>query len=269
MTRSELALTVLVRIGALSLLSGFVMPASAMPETKAAGWTATVRGAALAAPAFPGSHSYSFVALPSMNVRGLRAPLAAETAAGFSLPGSRLEIGVMGGVGSRRETGSGFGVLETARPALDPGFFAEYWAEPGRIRLRAEARFDVTGVAPPTGSIGADYVHRFESGALLAAGPRLHLAGQDYLQTSYGFTPIGVRGEALAGAYRSDTGVRSVGAAASLNVGLSSGLSTTFYANFDRMMGQSADNGASRPTTPTQNQFGFGAQMNYSFSSGR
>ncbi len=262
-------MTVLVRIGAFALVVGSVVPASAMSETKAAGWTATVRGAALTAPVFPGSDSYSFVTLPSMNVRGLRSPLVGESATGVSPSGSRLDFGVLSGVGARRETGNGFGVLDASRPVLDPGFFAEYWAEPGRIRLRAEARFDVTGVAPPTGSIGADYVHRFDGGAMLAAGPRLHLAGQDYLQTSYGFTPVALRGDTLAGAYRSDTGVRSVGAAASLNVGLSSGLSTTFYANFDRMVGQSADGTATRSAAPVQNQFGFGAQMNYSFSSGR
>ncbi len=248
-----------------ALFAAAPVSAASLTET-APGWIATVRGAAVSAPAFPGSNSYSFVSLPSMNLRQGSARTAHDDSKGLWGPGSRGDIGVLSGSGGMSMPASPF---DTTRPALNPGVFAEFWADPGRVRLRAEARFDTTGQSAPTAALGADYVQRVGPNAVVSGGPRLNFAGQDYVQTAYGVTPLALGGDVLAGAYRAETGVRSVGAAAALNVDLSPGLSTTVYANYDRMVGQPADERVQRGPSMSPNRFSFGAQMNYTFGTGR
>ncbi len=256
------------RTGLAALFVCIAGSASAATLSDAApGWIATVKGTSVTTPAFPGSESYSFISLPSMNLRTGRAALARDDSTGIWGPGSRGDVGVLGGQGSMRPAAS-YGPLEASRPTLGPGLFAEYWAEPGKVRLRAEARFDLSGYTGMTGVIGADYVQRVGANAFVSGGPRMNVAGQDYQQAAYGITPVGLGGDALARAYRSEAGVRSVGAGAAFNVGLSQGLSTTVYANYDRMVGQPVDT-TTQKQPPSPNQFTFGAQMNYTFQAGR
>ncbi len=267
MIRPDYSITLTKRTACALLVLCAAVPASAASRTETApGWIASVRGAAVNAPTFPGSESYSFVSLPSMNLRQGGGRALADDSTGLWGPGSRGDIGILAGSGGLNVPSSPF---DAARPAINPGLFAEFWAEPGRVRLRAEARFDATGQSAPTAALGADYVQRIGSNAVVSGGPRLHFAGQDYVQTPYGVTPIVMGGDFLANAYRAEAGVRSVGAAAALNVGLSQTLSTTVYANYDRMMGMTAEDRLQRGPSMSPNRFSFGAQMNYTFGTGR
>jgi outer membrane protein len=238
------------------------------------GWLVTVKGNFVASPTFPGAESYSFIAYPSLAVRRANDPSR------FGAPDDGVSIGMFGsepdvtvGVVGRYQRGRYSGDsrklsgLSDARWALEPGVFAEYWPDPGKIRLRAEARFGLNGYNGPVGSLGADYVQRLSDRIVLSGGPRVAIAGEDYMQTYYGVTATEAQRSHTIAAYKASAGVRSVGATAALAYGWTNNISTTVYANYDRLVGSAAESSVTK-TVGSPNQFTFGAQINYTFPVG-
>jgi outer membrane scaffolding protein for murein synthesis (MipA/OmpV family) len=238
--------------------------ASALSAKEELAWAGRVGGIQVTTVNFPGSESYSFVTSPALTRHFSGLPNASF---------SRTMIGDNGlalGVMPQRPL-SGF-ELDLARqgmmPLRDaPALFAELSPSSGPLRLKAEGRMGLFGSNGFGGLIGADYIHRLSDAVVIAGGPRLAVTGNDYVNTVYGITlsdPMKLN-RALSG--KTDT-MRFVGAGASLNFNNSGNTSTTFYATFDRMMANPADqqtNTQTRGGVPAQNQFSFGAQFNYSF----
>jgi outer membrane scaffolding protein for murein synthesis (MipA/OmpV family) len=252
----------------MALLSAFIATnaiheASALSDKEEMAWAGKIAGLQISTVNFPGSESYSFVTSPNITRHFSGLPNASF---------SRTMIGDNGvalGVMPQRPL-SGL-ELDMARqgmlPLRDaPALFAEISPKSGPLRLRAEGRMGLFGSAGFGGMIGADYVHRLSDAVVIAGGPRLAVTGNDYVNNVYGITlsdPMKLN-RALNG---KPENLRFVGAGASLNFNNSSNASTTLYATFDRMMPSAVD----APTTqqqralPSQNQFSFGAQFNYSF----
>ncbi len=237
--------------------------ALALTATDSMSWAGKVKGLTVAPVSFPGSEAYSFVTSPSMTrvFSGVPSQLIPE------LSGSNLSFGVtparqgMGLEGDLNLTPlSG---VNTASTVPKAGVVAEYWAQLGTFKLRAEGKMGLLGSSGFGGVVGADYVHRLSDAVVIAGGPRLAMTGNDYASNVYGITltdPMKLN-RALAG--RPDT-MRFVGAGASLNLNGSPSTSATFYATFDRMMLNTTDINANK-NLPAQNQFSFGAQFNYNF----
>ena len=229
-------------------------------------WAGKVKGLTVAPVSFPGSEAYSFVTSPSMTrvFSGVPTKNAADLT---GVPGSNLSFGV---IPSRQGMGIESDLNLTPRSGVNApntppkvGLVAEYWAQPGTIRLRAEGKMGLLGSNGFGGVVGADYVHRLSDAVVIAGGPRLAMTGNDYSSNVYGITltdPMKLN-RALAG--RPDT-MRFVGAGASLNLNGPQSTSATIYATFDRMMLNTTDITANK-NLPPQNQFSFGAQFNYNF----
>ena len=256
----------------IALFSGLLLAtatgngALALTSDDTMSWAGKVKGLTVAPVSFPGSEAYSFVTSPSMTrvFSGVPTKNAADLT---GVPGSNLSFGV---IPSRQGMGIESDLNLTPRSGVNApntppkvGLFAEYWAQPGTIRLRAEGKMGLLGSNGFGGVVGADYVHRLSDAVVIAGGPRLAMTGNDYSSNVYGITltdPMKLN-RALAG--RPDT-MRFVGAGASLNLNGSPSTSATFYATFDRMMLNSTDINANK-NLPAQNQFSFGAQFNYNF----
>lgn len=256
----------------IALLTGALVVAAtstsafALTADDSVSWAGKVKGLAVAPVSFPGSEAYSFVTSPSMT-RYFSGVPSQNSAAPPSQSANNLSFGISParqGMGIESDLNltplSGVGNM----PVLGKtGMVAEYWAQPGTIRLRAEGKMGLLGSNGFGGVVGADYVHRLSDAVMIAGGPRLAITGNDYASNVYGITltdPIKLN-RALSG--RPDT-MRFVGAGASLNVNGSPSTSATFYATFDRMMVNTTDLNANK-NLPAQNQFSFGAQFNYNF----
>jgi len=229
-------------------------------------WAGKVKGLTVAPVSFPGSEAYSFVTSPSMT-RVFSGVPSYNAAPLTGTAGSNLSFGVTParqGMGLESDLNlTPLSGTTTNSAAARNGIVAEYWAQPGTIKLRAEGKMGLLGSSGFGGVVGADYVHRLSDAVVIAGGPRLAITGNDYASNVYGITltdPMKLN-RALAG--RPDT-MRFVGAGASLNLNGSASTSATIYATFDRMMINTTDINANK-NLPSQNQFSFGAQFNYNF----
>lgn len=253
----------------MALLSGLLFAtatgnsAFALSAEDTASWAGKVKGLTVAPVTFPGSETYSFVTSPSMTrffsgVPSQAGQMGAESSLSFGLISGKQGIGLENDLNLNPLAGAGNSAM-----AGKNGLVAEYWVQPANIKLRAEGKMGLLGSNGFGGVFGADYVHRLSDAVVIAGGPRLAIAGNDYASNIYGITltdPTRLN-HALSG--RPDS-MRFVGAGASLNLNGSPSTSTTFYATFDRMMLNGADAAATK-NLPAQNQFSFGAQFNYSF----
>ncbi len=252
---SGLLLATATGSGALALTSGDTMS-----------WAGKVKGLTVAPVSFPGSEAYSFVTSPSMT-RVFSGVPSNNTSALTGASGSNLSFGIVParqGMGVESDLNlTPLSGVSTSNQTPKTGLVAEYWAQPGTIKLRAEGKMGLLGSSGFGGVVGADYVHRLSDAVVIAGGPRLAITGNDYASNVYGITltdPMKLN-RALAG--RPDT-MRFVGAGASLNLNGSASTSATIYATFDRMMINTTDINANK-NLPAQNQFSFGAQFNYNF----
>ena len=256
----------------IALFSGLLLAtatgtgALALTANDTMSWAGKVKGLTVAPVSFPGSEAYSFVTSPSMT--RVFSGMPSQSSPDMAGPaGSNLSFGVTParqGMGLETDLNlTPLSGVNTPNMAPKAGVVAEYWAQPGTLKLRAEGRMGLLGSSGFGGVVGADYVHRLSDAVVIAGGPRLAMTGNDYASNIYGITltdPMKLN-RALAG--RPDT-MRFVGAGASLNLNGSPSTSATFYATFDRMMLNSTDINANK-NLPAQNQFSFGAQFNYNF----
>lgn len=262
------------------LASGLASVAAAAPATTTTttepqpyGWLLTIKGNVLVSPEFPGSKSYSFVAYPSLSLR------REGTAEGFNAPDDGVSLALFGNSGwsaglvgryqTGRYTGDDRGRLtgiHDARWGVEPGVFAEYWPLQDTIRLRGEVRFGVYGYNGLVGNLSLDYVHRVGK-FVISGGPRMALAGTDYMETYFGVTAQDALNNTQVTQYKADAGIKSVGLAAAATYRWSDNWATTVNAGYDRLVGSAADSPIVK-NLGTNNQFSFGASASYTFPLG-
>lgn len=140
------------------------------------------------------------------------------------------------------------------RWGFEPGIFAEFWPEPNALRIRGELRMGADGTTGMVGSVGADFVQQI-GGLVFSAGPRLSLAGSDYVNAQSGIGPVGTPGE---------SGTRSLGAAGLVKFVSRDQWSTALYANYDRAVDGQQSVLTGGKSTPTDS-VAVGASFNYVF----
>lgn len=242
--------------------------------TPAYSWLLTVNATVLVVPDFPGAKTYGFIGFPSLSFR------RTDSAENFQAPDDGLSIALFGdsqwsvGITGRyqsgryRENDRGrlYGIHD-AKWAVEPGLFAEYWAVPDTVRLRGEIRYGMNGYNGLVGNLSADYVKRVGKWTL-SVGPRLAVAGGEYMDTYFSVSPLDAAFNGRVSAYNADAGVKSVGVAAAATYKWNDAFSTTVRGGYDRLVGSAADSPIVK-NLGSKDQFSVGATASYTFDIGR
>ena len=234
-----------------------------------AGYLVTIKGNIIVTPDFPGAKTYGFVAYPSLSFR------RADEAERFQAPDDGISIALWGdsrwslGLVGRYQTGRYrnddrklYGIQD-AKWALEPGLFGEAWAG-DNIRLRGEIRYGFNGYSGLVGNVGVDYVQRIGK-FTLSGGPRMAIAGSEYMDTYFGVTAQDALWNGRVTPYKADPGVKSVGVAAAATYQWNDQWATTVRGGYDRLVGAAAESPITR-TLGSRDQFTVGASASYSFS---
>ncbi|MHB2168217.1 MipA/OmpV family protein [Alsobacter sp. R-9] len=246
---------------------------SSSSETFPNGWLMTVRGNVIASPVFPGSDKYGFVAFPSFAIRKAQGPerySAWDDGVSIVFFGdSQWAVGAVG----RYQTGRYYQNdrqklygIQDAKWALEPGLFGEFWALKDTIRMRGELRYGINGYNGLIGSLALDYVHRIGQFAI-NTGPRMTIAGSEYMDTYFGVTQQDALFNGRVTPYSPDAGVKSVGWAAAATYRWNDQWTTTVGGNYDRLVGPAGDSPIAK-SLGTRDQFTFGATVGYTFPLG-
>jgi len=245
----------------------FVAPPVGQP---AYSWLLTIRGNLLVSPDFPGAKTYGFVVYPSLSWRRSDTPErfeGADDGVSIALFGdSQWAAGLVGRyqTGRYRENDKSrlYGISD-AKWALEPGIFGEYWVLADTMRLRGEARYGINGYNGLVGMVSADYVKKVGK-FTLSVGPRVNLAGGEYMDTYFGVTPQDAAFNKNVTAYAPDAGIKSVGVVGAATYKWNDAFSTTVRGGYDRLVGSAADSPIVK-NLGSPNQFSFGASANYTF----
>lgn len=264
---------------ALLLLAGGTASSSALAAdlffdpapVSTGGWIVTIKGNLKAGPSYPGADDIGFLAFPSLSLRRAGTPQrfsAPDDGVSFSfMDDSAFRIGVVGRFQGGRYLSDDrrlFG-LNKVDWAVEPGLFIEYWPV-AFLRARAELRRGFGGHEGFVADLGLDWVQRF--GAVTASiGPRLALGDGEFTRTYFGVTPLEAVLNGRVTPYRPSGGVTSVGATAALSYDWSEAWSATAHVSYKRLVGDAANSPIVK-RFGSENQFGFGLSLSYSFDTG-
>jgi outer membrane protein len=168
---------------------------------------------------------------------------------------------VLGYEGSREAEDVGAS-LDKVDATIEAGAFVQYALSPA-LRARVEARRGIGEHEGWTGSAGADYVVRDGDKYLVSVGPRVTWSNARYQRTYFGVTPAEAARSGLA-AFRPESGVQAVGAAASFITQLSPRWGIYSYAKYDRLVGDAARSPVVR-TFGSRDQLSGGVALTYTF----
>ncbi|WP_244643900.1 MipA/OmpV family protein [Alsobacter metallidurans] len=263
---------VLPAIGVSSAQAADAVEAPIAVGSQPAGWLLTVRGNVVVSPDFPGSKDYGFLAYPSLSLRrtdepeGFKAP---DDGVSFALFGdSRWNVGVVARYqsGRYREDNRALYGIRDAKWSLEPGLFGEFWPLADTLRVRGELRYGINGYNGLVGSLALDYVQRIGN-LTLAIGPRVAIAGGEYMNAYFGVSQQDAQWNGAVTPYKADPGVKSVGVAASATYQWNDQWATTVRGGYDRLTGSAADSPIVR-NLGSRDQFSVGASASYSFQLG-
>lgn len=226
------------------------------------GWLVSVNGKSIVTPSFPGSEHFSFINFPAISVAS---PNLSDHLIGqddslslvlFS-PNPSLSVGAIGRYDPNHSSFDAFSG-PNKRWSVEPGVFAEYWASPNLLRIRGELRLGATSASGMTGDLGADFVQRIGK-FVISAGPHVGVSGVDYAGARYGTSDTSyLPGETI--------GARSFGAKGKLKFAAGRNWSTSFYANYDRVVIPGADNQKNTNANGFNDEVRVGASFNMNFT---
>ncbi len=241
--------------------------------SQAPGWLMTVRAHVVGSPRFMGSDEYSVVAYPTFSIRRNDGP------ARFGAPDDGVSFVVFGdahwavGVVGRYQSGRYYDQdrrlygIRDAKWSIEPGLFGEFWALTDTVRLRGEMRYGINGYNGLIGSVALDYVHRMGPRLVLNAGPRMTVAGSEYMDAYFGVTAQDAAWNRTVTPYSPGAGVKSVGIAAAATYQWNDQWSTTVRGQYDRLVGPAGDSPIVK-SFGSKDQFTIGASASYTFPLG-
>jgi len=243
-------------------LLGVSLDQSNAAERPNPGWLVSVNGKSIVTPSFPGSEHFSFINFPAISVAS---PNLSDHLIGqddslslvlFS-PYPSLSVGAIGRYDPNHSSFDAFSG-PNKRWSVEPGVFAEYWASPDLLRIRGELRLGATSASGMTGDLGADFVQRIGK-FVISAGPYVGVSGAGYAGARYGTSDTSyLPGEII--------GARSFGATGKLKFAADRNWSTSFYANYDRVVIPGADNQKNTNATGFNDEIRVGASFNMTFT---
>ncbi|MGL4443069.1 MAG: MipA/OmpV family protein [Alsobacter sp.] len=240
---------------------------------QAPGWLMTVKAHVVGSPRFTGSDEYSVIAYPTISIRRNDGPEK------FGAPDDGISFVVFGdahwavGVVGRYQGGRYYDQdrrlygIRDAKWSVEPGLFGEFWALTDTVRMRGEMRYGINGYNGLIGSVALDYVHRMGPRLVLNAGPRMTVAGSEYMDAYFGVTAQDAAWNASVTPYSPGAGVKSIGVAAAATYRWNDQWSTTVRGQYDRLVGPAGDSPIVR-NIGSRDQFTFGASASYTFPLG-
>lgn len=207
-------------------------------------WNITIGARVAAQPAFMGSRDMAFALRPSFSMgRGLGSRWLSMEDDNISiglLNGDRWRVGVTGALVWPREEKSRGALtgLGNTRFGGEAGAFAEFYPTDW-LRARIDLRHGFVAHRSLMADLKLDAFTRLGNGWTLAAGPRIHFAGNDYLDTYFGVDAVQSARSGLP-QFNPGGGVLSYGLAAQVSYDWSSRVQTTAYAQYNRLTGDAA-----------------------------
>lgn len=207
-------------------------------------WNVTIGARAGAMPRFQGSNEMMFALRPSFSIgRGLGSRWLSMEDDNISLSlltGDRWRAGVTGQIAwPRRESSDrrALGGLGNTRFGGEIGAFAEFYPTDW-LRARAELRQGFVAHRSLMADLKLDAFQRFGAWTV-AAGPRIQLAGGDYMTTYFGVTPAQSAASRLP-QYRPGGGLLSYGAAAQVSYQWNPRVESTAFIQYSRLAHEAA-----------------------------
>jgi len=243
-------------------LLGVSLDQSNAAERPNPGWLVSVNGKSIVTPSFPGSEHFSFINFPAISVAS---PNLSDHLIGqddslslvlFS-PYPSLSVGAIGRYDPNHSSFDAFSG-PNKRWSVEPGVFAEYWASPDLLRIRGELRLGATSASGMTGDLSADFAQRIGK-FVISAGPHVGVSGVGYADARYGTSDTSYLPSETIGA-------RSFGATGKLKFAAGRNWSTSFYANYDRVVIPGANNQKNTNATGFNDEIRVGASFNMTFT---
>lgn len=240
------------------------------PAARETGWLVSLKANAVAGPQWPGAKGMGIAAFPSLSAR------RAGTNAGFSAPDDGISLALLdngmmrAGIVGQFVSGRSFSSdpkyvgLHSIKWGGEIGAFAEVWAMPERLRTRMELRHGIIAHHGLVFDAGVDAVHKWDRHTL-SIGPRLSLGSEKYVNRYFGISAAEAVINPNVTAYKPGGGIASYGVMAAVQTEWTRNWSTTVYARYRRLAGDSANSPLVK-NLGTPNQLTIGASIAYTFN---
>jgi outer membrane scaffolding protein for murein synthesis (MipA/OmpV family) len=231
-------------------------------------WIITVKATGNVSPDFLGAKTYTPIGYPLFSFR------QADTPEGFSAADDGIDWSLFGneyfnvGPVARYRAGRYNSVEKKLRGiqsipwTVEIGGYVEVWPTDW-LRGRVEVRHGMNGASGIVSDLAVDGVYRKDQWTI-AAGPRLTLATQDFMNMYFGVKPSEAAKNPWVNRYKPGGGIVSFGALAGASYQFNENWALSLYGQYDRLVDQAANSPIVK-NIGSPNQFGIGATVGYSF----
>lgn len=209
-------------------------------------WYLKLGGAVLHAPEFEGAsgHSFAFQPMISLGKAGGRAARFSSRNDNISLAfidTGTFRAGAAGKLVFERDadTDARLAGLSPVPFGAELGGFAEVYPT-NNLRLRAEIRHGIKSHDGVVADLSADFFHNVTPTIQVSGGPRASWASSDYFEAYYGVDAAEAAATGLS-PYAPDSGMGSVGLGGAVTWKTTDRLTTSVFAEYDRLIGPAAD----------------------------
>ncbi|WEX11212.1 MipA/OmpV family protein [Chelativorans sp. AA-79] len=265
----------LLTVSGTILLAGFFHAAPVEAQEKrhfwSGDWSLTVGAAGLVAPSFEGSKDWIFKVSPmiSLSRQGSATRFSSRNdnpSFGFVDTGV-FRAGVVGKLVFKRDgdTDDDLKGLDPIRFGGEVGGFAEIYPT-DNIRIRGEVRRGIRSHEGVVADVAVDVFDDLTPTVRVSGGPRLSFASAEYFDAYYGVS-AGESARSGLPRYSPGGGVKSVGAGAAVTWKTTDKITTSVFAEYERLLGAAADSPlVERRGSPDQVTLGLSATYRFDFS---
>lgn len=231
-------------------------------------WYLTIGGAGYIAPKYTGDNTYEFTGQPliSLGKAGEEARfISRNDAISLSLfDRGSFRFGAAGNFIWKQDDGTSDDLKGLSEVPFggEAGIFAEVYPTEW-LRVRGELFEGIKSYDGLFGDVTADAFTDLTPRLRLSGGPRLSFAGAGYFDAYYGVTPEELIASGLP-VYDPGSGINSVGAGGALTWKTTDRITTSFYAEYTRLLGPAADSSLVEERG-SANQFLVGISGTYRF----
>lgn len=231
-------------------------------------WKLIVGGTAMMAPDFEGSKDLMFRALPIISL-GKAGPEARFTSRNDNISVSLFDNGAVragatGKIVFERDDDDSDELegLDPVRWGVELGGFAEFYPTDW-MRVRGEVRHGIRSYSGIVADVAVDAFVDVTNTVRVSAGPRISFASADYFDAYYGVDAEESVASGLS-EYDPGGGLKSIGIGGAYDWKTTEKLTTSFFAEYERLMGPAADSSLVEEKG-SPNQFTFGVSASYRF----
>nr|WP_309083321.1 MipA/OmpV family protein [Chelativorans sp.] len=231
-------------------------------------WYLTVGAVGLVAPKFEGAERRAFTIQPiiSLGRQGSSVPFSSrnDNISLAFIDTQTFRAGIAGKLVFRRDgdTADELEGLDPVRFGVEVGGFAEVYPTDW-LRIRGEVRRGFRSHEGIVADVAADAFTDLTPTLRLSGGPRISFASQEYFDAHYG---VDAEDAVESGLSRYDPGggIKSVGAGGALTWQTTEKITTSIFAEYERLMGPAADSSLVEERG-SANQLSFGLSATYRF----